>query len=79
MRSGQRYGAVVLAFLNVVPDELICKPRSLPSSQGWILACRVMANREPVAALLTRHSLHDNRVRLALFVLAQAFGRAIGS
>jgi hypothetical protein len=70
---------MVLTFLNMVPDKLIGEPCGLPGSQRRVLAGRVMANREPVTALLTRHSRHDNRVRLALFILAQAFGRAIGS
>ena len=68
---------MVLAFLNVVPDKLVGEPSGLPCSQGRILTCGMVANCKPVTALFTRHSRHDNRVGSALFILAQAFGRAI--
>ena len=77
MRSRQANRAVVLAFLNVVPHKLLGEPSSLPGGQSRILTLSRVANGEPFAALFTQHSRHDDRVRSALFVLAQAFSRAI--
>jgi hypothetical protein len=77
VRSRQAYGAVVLGFLNVVPDKLIGKPTGLPGGQIRVLAHRTVSNREPVTALFAHYGCHHNRVRLVLLILAQTFSCAV--
>lgn len=65
---------MVLGFLDVVPDKLVCKPDGLPDRQIGVLAGWMMTNRKPLTTLLAHHGLHDHSVWSALFILAHALG-----
>src|SRR5262249_35842351 len=52
--------AMVLPFLNMVPDKLLFQPGGLPSGHLYILPCGVMMDGKPLATLATDNGLHHD-------------------
>jgi hypothetical protein len=51
---------VVLSFLNMVPDKLICHPRGLFLGKFSVLTSRIVADGKPLTAFAADNSFHKN-------------------
>lgn len=60
LQPGQLYRAMVLPFLDVVPDELFLQPGGLSSGQFHILTCGVMMDGKPLATFAADNGLHQD-------------------
>jgi hypothetical protein len=60
LQAWKFHGAVVFAFLNVIPDKLIGDPGCLPSRQFLILQNQRMADGKLLPALAADDSLHQD-------------------
>ena len=54
---------VVLPFLNMVPDKLICHPRGLFLGKFNVLPSRVVTNGKPLTAFAADNGFHQDRLR----------------
>lgn len=63
MQPGQPYFALMLSFLDVVPDELFFQPRCLPSGHLDILTCGVMVDGKPLATFAADNGFHQDVIR----------------
>jgi hypothetical protein len=60
LQPGQLYRAVVLPFLDMVPDELFFQPGRLSSGHPDILSCGVMMDSKPLAARAADNGFHQD-------------------
>lgn len=60
LQPGQLYGAMVLAFLDMVPDELFFQPGRLSSGHADILTCGVMMDGKLLATFVADNGLHQD-------------------
>ena len=60
LQPGQLYRAMVLPFLDMVPDKLFFQPRRLSSGHLDILTCGVMMDGKPLTTLATDNGLHHD-------------------
>ena len=51
---------VVLSFLNMVPDELICHPSSLFLGKFDVLTSRIVADGKPLTAFAADNGFHKD-------------------
>jgi len=65
----QRDCCVVLSFLNMVPDKLICHPRSLFLGKFNVLAARIVADGKPLAAFAAHNGFHKDCSRGILLLV----------
>ena len=56
----QRDCWVVLSFLNMVPDQLICHPRGLFPGKFNVLTSRIVANGKPLTAFAADNGFHKD-------------------
>lgn len=59
-QPGQLYRAMVLPFLDMVPDELFFQPGRLSSGHRDILTCGVMMDGKPLATFAADNGLHQD-------------------
>lgn len=62
LQPGQLYRAVVLPFLDMVPDELFFQPGCLSSGHLDILTCGVMVDGKLLATLVADNGLHQDTI-----------------
>ena len=62
LQPRQMYRAMVLAFLNVVPDELFFQPGRLFPRHGDILMRGIMMDGKPLATLIADNGLHQDSI-----------------
>lgn len=60
LQPGQLDRAMVLPFLDMVPDELFFQPERLFFGHLDILTCRVMMDGKPLATLAANNGFHQD-------------------
>lgn len=68
---------VVLPFLDIVPDKLICHPRGLFLGKLNVLTSRIVEDGKPLAAFAADNGFHKDCSRGMLRQVPQASGNAI--
>ena len=70
--------ALVLVFLDVIPNKLLSQPRGLPAGKLSILERQTVPDDKPGAALITRYSRHFNKIGCAATVVPHPLSHPLG-